>query len=342
MKKIKRIIYLIYYLRNQNWKQYNQFLNYIGELKGKRKLLLVSNSVNDSLKYNITPVEYFQFGFYEKSITEKQSWVGTGTMYEFQLVMNPKSQREILDDKRKFYKVYKNFVVHKVASLQELKDNPSLISDFLNNKTEKLVFKASDGKCGFQVEMKNTKEFSETNLTTFMEKNEYDLLEEFIEQHPIMNKLSPSGVNTVRIITQLDKNNNVHLLGCRQRISVNSSVDNLASGNIVATIDETTGKIDSPAVYSDITKDDVTIHPVTGTKIIGFQIPYWSEVINMVKQAALLHPQNRSIGWDVVITDKGPGLIEGNHDWCKLVWQLPAKQGFKSILDGYLKEYLSI
>ena len=53
----------------------------------------------------------------------------------------------------------------------------------------------------------------------------------------------------------------------------------------------------------------------------------------MVREASLLHPENRSIGWDVVITEEGPGLIEGNHDWCKLVWQLPVNRGLKDRLD---------
>lgn len=45
------------------------------------------------------------------------------------------------------------------------------------------------------------------------------------------------------------------------------------------------------------------------------------------------YPQNRSIGWDIVITPEGPGLIEGNHDWCKLVWQLPVGRSLKQMLE---------
>jgi hypothetical protein len=66
--------------------------------------------------------------------------------------------------------------------------------------------------------------------------------------------------------------------------------------------------------------------------IIGFQIPFWPETLKLAKDAARLHPQNRSIGWDIVVTPDGPGLIEGNHDWCKLVWQMPVKQGLKHLL----------
>ena len=48
----------------------------------------------------------------------------------------------------------------------------------------------------------------------------------------------------------------------------------------------------------------------------------------------------RSIGWDIVITENGPGFIEGNHDWCKLLWQLPVNTGMKSVLESYKNDYV--
>jgi hypothetical protein len=56
----------------------------------------------------------------------------------------------------------------------------------------------------------------------------------------------------------------------------------------------------------------------------------------MVRKAAVLFPENRSIGWDIAITKDGPELIEGNHNWCKLLWQLPVKQGLKKDLEKNL------
>ena len=145
-------------------------------------------------------------------------------------------------------------------------------------------------------------------------------------------------MNTVRIFTQLTQNNEVTILGCRLRISVNSFVDNMAAGNIAAPIDEITGKINGVGVYSDITKIDEMFHPVTKTKIIDFEVPFWPEIIDLVKNIAILHPENKSIGWDIVITENGPGILEGNHDWCKLVWQLPVKKGMKVILKTMINE----
>jgi hypothetical protein len=333
---MKRFIYLAYYIKKMDWKKFQLFLSYANKTAHKSKLSILIDVLFCVFKYNISVLEYFQFRFYEKNSLERNSWAGTGYMYEYQLKMNPKGERDILDDKTKFYRSYKNYFVHSVADIADLKKYPDLLQKILNNPSGKLVFKVADGKCGVEVQIEKAIAFDDKSIIEFMEKNQFDLVEAFIIQHPILNNLSPTAVNTVRIFTQLDNNNEVVILGCRQRISVNSSVDNMAAGNLAAPIDENTGIISGPAVYSDITKSDEKVHPITGVSIVGMQIPFWKETLEMVKKAAKEHPQNRSIGWDIVITENGPGFIEGNHDWCKLLWQLPAKKGLKGLLEPYL------
>ncbi len=332
----KRFIYLGYYIKKLDWSKFWLFLNYTSKNYNKNKISIILDVIASVFIYNISILEYFQFRFFEKNKIERQKWAGTGFMYEYQLKMNPISERNILDDKTKFYKSYHKYFIHTVADIEELKSNPEILEKLLNNPSGKIVFKVADGKCGVDVKIVETSKLTKDTIITYMNEHNFDLVEEFIVQHQQINALSPSAVNTVRIFTQIDKNNNVVLLGCRQRISVNSSVDNMAAGNMAAPIDELTGIINGVAVYSDITKKDETKHPVTDAEIIGFQIPFWKETIQMVKEAALLHPQNKSIGWDIVITENGPGFIEGNHDWCKLLWQLPAKKGLKFLLEPHL------
>jgi hypothetical protein len=162
------------------------------------------------------------------------------------------------------------------------------------------------------------------------------LLEEYIVQHIELSNLSPSGLNTLRIVTTLNDENEVDILGARLRISVNSHVDNLAAGNIAAPVDIKTGVVNGPGVYSDITKKAEKTHPITGSQIEGFKIPFFNEAVNMVLDAALHDQSNRSIGWDVAISNTGPSILEGNHDWCKLVWQLPVGKGLKKELEKYV------
>jgi hypothetical protein len=339
---MKRIIYLGYYLKNLDWRKFWRFFHFVTINWKIPKTKLLFDIISSSLQNNISLLEYFQFGFYNLNQSNRRTYAGTGYMYEYQLIMNPRKTRKILDDKTLFYKNYQKFIKHKVADIEDYKSNKDLANSIINNSGGKIVFKIYNGKCGQQVTIKNANEFIKNDLVNFMLNNGFDLAEEYIVQHKLLMELSPSAVNTVRIFTQLNASDQVEILGCRLRISINSQVDNMAAGNIAAPIDEITGILNGPGVYSDITKAEEIDHPVTGVSIIGFKIPFWKETLAMVKEAALSHPENRSIGWDIAITENGPDLIEGNHDWCKLVWQLPVKQGLKPILEKHLSEYRKI
>ena len=336
---MKRLIYLGYYLTNLDREKFGKFLNHVSSKEKIPWLKLLFDVIISSLRYNISLLEYFQFEFHKLDHASRKKWAGTGYMYEYQLIMNPRMDRIILDDKTLFYRNYGKYIRHLVADMKDLKINRELAGNIMNNHAGKIVFKVYNGKCGQQVMIKSAEDFKGTDIVDFMAGNGFDLAEEYIIQHPLFMQLSPSAVNTVRIFTQIDADNKVEILGCRLRISINSKVDNMAAGNIAAPIDDNTGTISGPGVYSDITKPAESVHPVTGVRIVGFKIPFWKETLELVKAAASIHPQNRSIGWDIAMTENGPDLIEGNHDWCKLVWQMPVKQGLKPILERHLAEY---
>ena len=332
MKVIRRLIYLGYYIKRMNWQLLRRFMHYVRNEQGigsARQMMLI---MVDSLRYNISPLEWYQFGFSTLEPTEKGTWAGTGTMYEFQKKANPPGARTVLADKRRFYDAYREFFRHPLWSIDELQANPELIRRILREH-ERLVFKDATGNCGASVQVVNTSELDADKLMAWMKEHKVDVVEGFAQQHADLNALSPSGVNTVRIFTLLNQKGEYRVLGCRLRISVNSPVDNMAAGNMAAPIDKDTGIVGGPGVYSDITKAPSFIHPITKTSIVGLQVPFWHETLELVRCASLLHPENRSIGWDIVVTPEGPGLIEGNHDWCKLVWQLPVSQGLKHLLD---------
>ncbi len=334
---MKRILYFGYYIKTTDWKKFSRFLEYLSKQAGTSKVVILLDIIYSTFKYNISFTDYFLFNFYHISQEERKTWAGTGFMYEYQLKMNPRKCRNILDDKTKFYKSYRKLIKHSMYNKEELELEEKRL-DLLKNKGGKIVFKVSDGKCGVNILFKKINEVEEDDLLRIINENGYDLVEEYIIQHKLFNRLSPSAVNTIRIFTQLNSKNEVKILGCRLRISVNSNVDNLAAGNLAAPVDDATGVVIGPGVYSDITKNDEEIHPVTKEKIIGFKIPFWKETIDLVTEAAILHPENRSIGWDIAMTENGPDIIEGNHDWCKLLWQLPVKRGLKNMLEKHLNE----
>ena len=332
---LKRILYLGYYLKELDRKKFKLFLVKVKQETGKSTPVIFTDIISSSLKYNISILEYFQFHFYKLTKEEREKYAGTGYMYEYQLKMNPKTYRSVLENKLEFLHIYKNFIHHSYASLTDLEKDPSVAEKILKNKSGKVVLKNSFGQCGNGIEVVNSSELNIGLLVGRLKKNGNDFVEEFVVQHTALMQLSPSGLNTVRIVTQVNEHGGVDLLAARLRITINSAVDNLAAGNIAAPINLTTGVVEGPGVYSDITKPDEFLHPVTKIPIVGFEVPHWKETIAMIRQAALTNTNNRSIGWDVAITDNGPELIEGNHDWCKLLWQLPVHQGLKADVEKY-------
>lgn len=299
------------------------------------------HAIHSVFRYNISIEEYYQFRFFQNRAEENSTYAGTSYMYEYQhqRKMNPPAYHAILADKTQFLKEYRAFVRHPFLTVQEIAEAPYKVEALLENPADKIVLKSADGQCGRGIEVRPSSDFTPEFLLQRLRETGNDFVEAFVTQHTDLMRLSPSGLNTIRIITQLDKNDQVHIIGTRLRITVNSVIGNLAAGNMAAPIDIESGKINGPAVYSDITKADEYQHPITGTEIVGFQIPYWKETLNMCKRAALVETNNRSIGWDVAITDEGPELIEGNHDWCKLLWQLPVKKGLKPVLKAFLSTH---
>ena len=330
-----RLIYFLYYIKELDFRKFNRFLSYASKSSGKSKINLLGDSIRSVFKYNISLLDYFYFRFFSKDNSERSQWVGTGYMYEFQLKMNPKDTREVLSNKIKFLNHFAPFIRRCYYDIQTLKSNRRIIEELLANESGKLVIKDSKGQIGAEVEIIRCIDHTPDSLINYIGKKDYDLIEEFVVQHPDLMELSPSGLNTVRIITQMN-GDHIDFIAGRLRISVNSPVDNMAAGNLAAPIDLRTGTVSGPGVYSDITKPEQSIHPTTGKPIIGFIIPFWNEVIDLAMKAAFHTPENKSVGWDIAITPEGPELIEGNHNWCKLLWQLPVNQGLKDQLEKYL------
>ena len=128
-------------------------------------------------------------------------------------------------------------------------------------------------------------------------------------QHPVMASLCPTSVNTCRIATLLgDKQQGI--VYAFLRIGNGKVMDNVDCGGMAARIDLESGTLKT--VGADKAGNTYTQHPITGTEIIGFTIPYWEEAKQMCLEAAQKVPQMRFVAWDVAITPDGPTFIEGN------------------------------
>ena len=97
--KLNRVIYLGYYVKQLDRAKLKQFLDYTSEETGQSQTYLLADMLKSVFRFNISLLEYFQFRFFELTESERQSWAGTGYMYEFQKRMNPPKARDILEIK---------------------------------------------------------------------------------------------------------------------------------------------------------------------------------------------------------------------------------------------------
>jgi len=141
------------------------------------------------------------------------------------------------------------------------------------------------------------------------------LLEEKVEQHKEISRISPFLLNTARVFTLLDKNNNVIVpFACIKFGRKGASVDNTARGGFYIYVEPADGEMGVGIYRKDGKNIFINEHPDTGAKFKGHYIPFWNETLKICKKAARLAPFCRSVAWDVAITPDGPLLIEGNDD----------------------------
>jgi hypothetical protein len=144
------------------------------------------------------------------------------------------------------------------------------------------------------------------------------LYQETIKQHPDLDRLNPSCLNTIRLDTFMDIEGNVEIMSGYMRLSTTSyHVDNMSSGGAGISVDTKTGRLRGRAIL--ILKVGgpgfLKEHPVTGVTFENFEIPHFQQAKELVIKAATLMPCLRLVGWDVAISESGPVLIEGNSDY---------------------------
>ncbi len=337
------IIYLPYFLFKTNYQ--NLFKSLKCAQNEKNTIFLILDMLKCSIIYGTSFIDYFNFRFYQKSNVERSKYATMAVMYRFHKKINDQSKIHLVDNKLEFAK---HFSKYKMKTFCFGKDDINLFSEFVKERANKIiVIKDIDSTAGKGVSFSKVtfSELGDVNIDLVDYKDWFHsmfsnsnllYIEDYLTQHHKLNSISPSGLNTVRVITLLAEDK-VHILGAAFRISVDSKLDNFSAGNLAADIEIDTGRILHGGIRKLSACDSYhKTHPITGAKIKDEIIPFWNEVIDLVRNAARIIPEVRSIGWDVAILENGPILIEGNSKWNKDTWQIPANQGRLERISEYM------
>lgn len=312
--------------------------SYYPEYEGQRKssLKIFFEQVRQILKYGSPNAFYFSYGCDVKPLNECDQYIN---------YLYFRNRRESLNFSNKVNctcilrnKILFNIFANGIGistpqnifytvngQIFDFKNKKSLLIDELCMGNYELFCKLVDGECGngiFHLQTSNgivyingkpsTKEF----LSNLLKQGRY-LAQEVIHQHPLMSKLHPKSINSIRLITVRNlKDNTIHVFPSILRIGTGSSiVDNTSQGGLAVGIDIESGRLKQYGFYKPQFGLKVDIHPDSGIKFDKFVIPFFVDAVHQALYFHSMLPQLHSIGWDVAIGENGPIFVEGNDNW---------------------------
>lgn len=252
------------------------------------------------------------------------------------------SHSDMLNHKPWFYREFADVIGRKYFYTGEDMTYEQFRDGIGGFTTDYFIFKPEVSSGGKGINKYSVKD--DVNEEVFEEIRGYGdgTIEEFLVQHHEMNRLCPDSVNTIRIVCIFwDGVFRIIYAVCRMSGGDGTPVDNISRGGMAAGVDLETGKINTYG--ADSNGDPQERHPGTGTELMGFQIPFWPEVKELVERCSRKAYDVAGlgyVGWDVAITENGPIIIEGNN------WPSPSliqlcnfityHKGMKYLIEDYL------
>lgn len=260
-----------------------------------------------SVRYGVGYLDYYSFGFVHQNAAARRTYMTMSDNVSLVRALNNPDYKYIFDDKAEFLAKYPEYV--KRAWLDLRKASAEEFAEFAA-KYPVFFAKETDNFGGLGVKRIDSSGADLNDLYADLREKKMFCLEQPVVQHPLMNTLCASSVNTIRMVTVL-RDGEVTLMYSLVRMGNGTgAVDNISSGGMYSPVNGE-GVLTAPA-FCDKTGLYYENHPATGTKLVGFRIPMFDEAVSMVKKAALVVPEIRYVGWDVAITADGPVFIEGN------------------------------
>ena len=284
----------------------------VHERSGKNRVGIFFDMLYCAKKYGAGYYDYQIFAFYNLTKEQRATYVTRLISKKFNTFMNDYDYAHFLENK--------DYIGREFVQLQEASKEE--VEKFCSSR-EYIFCKMQDLECGHgceRIKISDYESFDE--LYKYLTDKGFCTLEDNIEQHEALSKLYPNAVNSMRIITVLDKQGEAHVLYIVQKMGLGGSI--IDNNCLFTPVDPETGKIMYPAHSGDTLKGIIyTEHPDTHVKLQGYTIPYVKEAVQMVLKAATITPQIRYVGWDVATTPTGPAIIEGNTYCAHDFWQLP-------------------
>lgn len=291
-------------------KKYVHELSSFAESNNLKKSIIVTDGIWSWLRYGCVLNQFTDGCFYERKGFERKRILTYRRWEKLISTSNSKDYIHILQNKATFNTFYADYIGREWLDSKKMRIDD--FARFMERHDGQAIVKPVADNEGHGVRLIKANKGNIADLFQKLSKEEV-LIEERLHQHPLM-RFGAKSVNTIRAYTVYDKRTGkAYLLKTTLRVGIgNAIVDNRHSGGISYEVNLESGRIVSKGWSHRLS--NVMIHPGTDICMLGYEIPHWKEVIELVEKAARMLPQVRFIGWDVAIMPDRPVLIEGNHD----------------------------
>ena len=258
--------------------------------------------------YGFHPDEYmfYQLGGENKLPQKRRMFVSEQERVCFRFSVNDFSD-PLLSDKADVYKKFNEYYkrnalpIEKKTSIEELKS-------FLCDKTE-FVQKYVSSSRGQAVELVQIRDIEISKYLDELKAKGKFLLEDRIIQSECLNVYG-SSLHNIRVSTFRTKQGIIPICGFFTIGTEGTFVVNATIGCVFASIDCKTGLIESGGC--DELGNRYDIHPSSGLKIKGFQLPDWDGAIRICIEVASKLDNFAYVSFDLAHTVNGWDIIEIN------------------------------
>jgi len=302
--------------------------------------------------YRYLPYQYLKHGLYRRGFDKEiYRYIPPELLHLTRNNLNARGDKEALHDKLQQEKMLcdggvpttKTLFRLQKSGIVDLEGNQVEFKDFIDRVGEMalprgMIVKPRDGGSGaavFKMDVEDgilihegePLDFEAFRTLVYTTRHgefwEEFVIQETIVQHPDLDRLNASSVNTVRIDTFIDDDGKVSFNAAALKIGVPGSVtDNGSSGGYMAGLDLATGHFTSGARrYAHDSGKNYDMRELYGIDPDTFAVPYWQDLLTTARKAAKCVAPFRSLGWDIAVAKDGPVVIEANHDYGVYVLQ---------------------
>ena len=320
----------------------------------------------------ITPTEYFYYNLYDDArytAEDKAAFFGKEAVRELDVKILKNAWNHIAADKLVFYALMRGFdlpvpetraVYHRFrqCGAAVALRTPDQVADFLRDQIAYPVFAKPNGsvnslgvasiesydRSSDQLRLAGGGAVAVTDFVAATEAfaKEGYLFQERLMPHPDLVALCGPRMSTIRLYVVVGEAG-AQILRASWKISVGDNpADNFwRSGNLLASIDVETGRVERVVTGAGPAQREVDCHPDSGARLLGISLPQWEQAKATCLAAAAALPACLVQGWDLAITDRGAVLIEleGNGGHPQMVQTACAEGLYRGAFKAFYDEH---